>query len=279
MQSSILIFTDLDGTLLDHQTYSFAPAKPMLDTLLASNIPVIPNTSKTFAELIPLRKTLSLSSPFIVENGAAVYMPIGCFDVQPKDTHSHKGFWVKEFSPQRAHWLSVLDDLSQDFAGQFSHFYNMSNEDICQATGLSLSQAKLANQREYTEPVLWQADLANKQRFVKALEKSGVSPVEGGRFLHLTGHCNKGDALLWLAAQYAQNWPQHKFTTIALGDGQNDISMLEAADIAVRIRSLHSPLPELSKTHQVFTSNECGPAGWSACLDHIIFNFLNMEPN
>ena len=48
-----LVFTDMDGTLLDHHTYSFEAAKPALKALEEKDIPVVPTTSKTFAELQP----------------------------------------------------------------------------------------------------------------------------------------------------------------------------------------------------------------------------------
>ena len=66
-QSSTVIFTDMDGTLLDHHTYSFAAAQPTLDALAARGIPVIPNTSKTFAEMTELRQKIGLNGPFVVE--------------------------------------------------------------------------------------------------------------------------------------------------------------------------------------------------------------------
>jgi predicted mannosyl-3-phosphoglycerate phosphatase (HAD superfamily) len=52
-----LIFTDLDGSLLDHHTYSFAPAANYLDRLETQGIPVIPITSKTRAEVLVLRRS------------------------------------------------------------------------------------------------------------------------------------------------------------------------------------------------------------------------------
>jgi mannosyl-3-phosphoglycerate phosphatase len=74
-----LVFTDMDGTLLDHHTYSFEAAKPALSALESKSIPVIPTTSKTFAELQPLRERIGLDGPFIVENGAAIFIPHGFF--------------------------------------------------------------------------------------------------------------------------------------------------------------------------------------------------------
>jgi HAD superfamily hydrolase (TIGR01484 family) len=62
--SSLLVFTDLDGTLLDHHTYSFEPALPALNSLKEKNIPLIICTSKTRAE-IPLSLKMAAPSSFL----------------------------------------------------------------------------------------------------------------------------------------------------------------------------------------------------------------------
>ena len=67
-----IIFSDLDGTLLDHFTYQSIAASETLQQLQHANIPVILNTSKTFAELSIIREDLDLDTPFIIENGAAI---------------------------------------------------------------------------------------------------------------------------------------------------------------------------------------------------------------
>ena len=77
-----IIFTDLDGTLLDHYSYSFEAAIPMLGKLEDLGIPVIPITSKTFAEVSRLRDQLNNRHPFIVENGAAIAIPKNYFDAR-----------------------------------------------------------------------------------------------------------------------------------------------------------------------------------------------------
>ena len=70
-----IISTDLDGTLLDHQTYSYKAAYPAIKECVRQSIPIVYNTSKTLAESIVLQKEMGFIEPFIVENGAAVYLP------------------------------------------------------------------------------------------------------------------------------------------------------------------------------------------------------------
>jgi mannosyl-3-phosphoglycerate phosphatase len=272
MLKDVLVFTDLDGTLLDHDNYSFATALPTLKKLHSENIPVIPNTSKTYAELTELRQQLNLKGPFIVENGAGIYIPIGYFSERPNGTKTKNGYWVKEFSKPRDHWLTVIEKLKIPFEGKFNHFSNMSNREIIAATGLSEKEAKLAATREYGEPILWLGSDKERTQCISAIKELGGTPLRGGRFLHLSGDSDKGNALLWLTQQYQIDRGINKCTSIALGDGQNDVAMLDAAQIAVRILSPANPPPTLKRKTGIYTSQAFGPKGWSECLELIIFN-------
>ena len=73
MISKIVIFTDLDGTLLHNETFKFENIRQYIKNLLFKNISIIPNSSKTKAEIINFCHELEEELPFIVENGAAIY--------------------------------------------------------------------------------------------------------------------------------------------------------------------------------------------------------------
>lgn len=272
MNNKILVFSDLDGTLLDHHTYSFSAALPTLNKLAERNIPVIPTTSKTYAELKQIRLDLGLDTPFIIENGAAIFIPVGFFKTQPTDTVLKNGFWIKEFSNPVSHWRGLLAKLKGEFEGKFTHFASMTNDEIIEATGLSKEQAELASAREYGEPILWLGNDTDKSKFLIALQNLGAKPLQGGRFLHLSGECDKGKALNWLKEIYEFNIPTEAYTTIALGDGQNDVAMLNAADIAVRVLSPVNEPPTLTKENNVHTTKRYGPEGWADSLNQIIFD-------
>ena len=72
---SLIVFTDLDGTLLDHDTYSWQEAAPALEALRIKGVPLILCSSKTRAEMLVLWQELGLSHPFITENGGGIFAP------------------------------------------------------------------------------------------------------------------------------------------------------------------------------------------------------------
>lgn len=266
--TSTLVFTDMDGTLLDHHTYSFDAAKPALAKLEKRNIPVIPTTSKTFAEMQVLRDKIALNGPFIIENGAAIYIPHGFFKQKPAGTIWVDGYWCKAFISSKNYWLKMLEKATSDFSGEFTQFSSMDIEEIQTATGLDLKSAKLASQRQFGEPVQWTGTPARKEAFIKLMKDRGATPLEGGRFVHISGNCDKGQALRWLVAEYQRQY-QSKVNAVALGDGKNDIAMLEAADTAIRILSPVNPPPQLEK-EEVYTSTLHGPEGWNEMLTKLL---------
>jgi mannosyl-3-phosphoglycerate phosphatase family protein len=265
-----LVFTDLDGSLLDHDSYCHKAADALLLELEHNQIPVILTTSKTRAEVLSIRTELNNQHPFIIENGAAVFIPQGYFPVKPEGCIEADGFWVFSFCQSRDYWLSILNKAKTIFPHSFSHFSAMKEEVIAQVTGLSIKQAQQANQREFGEPISWLGVDKAKQEFIIWLEAQGGHVLQGGRFLHLSGACNKGQALTWLAAEFKKQRDIPTTKTIAIGDSGNDVAMLEQADLALIIRSpVHAP-PKLKRQRGFFISEEFGPTGWNSGLRKIL---------
>jgi mannosyl-3-phosphoglycerate phosphatase len=271
MNSLPMVFTDMDGTLLDHSDYSFSAALPALQRLNKLNAPIIPNTSKTYVEMQVLREQIALTDfPFIIENGAAIYIPAGFFPKQPEKTQLKGDYWVKEFSPPIAHWHAIMKKLVADFADHYQMFSDMSLQQLMEVTDLSPQEAQRAATREYGEPLLWQGDEQTKARYIAQLRQFGANPLQGGRFLHVSGLCDKGMALHWLSKEFRAQFPQNSWISIALGDSNNDVAMLQAADIAVRIASPISKLPEVNQHSRLIDSQLKGPAGWDQCMQQIL---------
>jgi len=270
--TAIAIYTDLDGSLLDHDDYSFEPAESLLHELEQADIPVVPCTSKTRAEVLVLREALNNWHPFIVENGAAVFIPTGYFEQQPQGSSERDGFWVKEFSEPHVYWLGVLQQVSASLAAEakFTSFSRMAMDEIVQATGLSTADASLARQREYGEPVQWLGNEEDRETFIAELQQMGARVLQGGRFLHVSGMCDKGTALRWLNEQYRRTANGKPPQSIAIGDSQNDVGMLEAADHALIVRSpVHAP-PTLQRSKSITISTLTGPKGWDEGVQKIL---------
>lgn len=237
----MIIFTDLDGTLLDHDSYDYSPARPALTALAARRIPVILCSSKTGPEIRALQQELDLTHwPAIVENGAGT-LAGAC----PDRAAYHK-------------LRQTLETLPASLRRHFTGFGDVSDAEVAQWTGLSPEAARRARDRAFTEPGLFQGSAEDEEAFVAALAAKGVTARHGGRFLTLSFGRTKADGLREVAAQLKAS------PTVALGDAPNDRDMLRAADIAIIVRNDHArdmgPIPGARRT------SEPGPIGWNAAI-------------
>ena len=272
-----IIFTDLDGTLLDHYSYSFEAAIPTLDKLEHLGIPVIPITSKTFAEVSRLRDQLNNRHPFIVENGAAIAIPKNYFETHLDNWLDQGDFWICLNSKPRNHWNQLLSNNAQAFVGEYETFTSVVKQrgykGLQEITGLNLAQAILSNERNYSEPIHWLGSDLSKQAFVKTLTNAGGTLLQGGRFLALGDAVDKGTALLQLTNIYQTLGGFSGMHSLALGDSGNDVSMLEVAESAVVIRSKDHDAPALGRQDNLYVSNLYGPEGWAESVSLWLKNF------
>ena len=277
MGTQRLIFTDLDGSLLDHNTYSHKPAISLLETLNQVGIPVILTSSKTLAEIVPLRETISNSHPFIVENGAGIYVPMNYFSYLPSSWTENEEFMLYSKSPSREVILEIIDTCSQQFKMEYQTFYHLfereGSDGISRVTGLLAHQSESANKREFSETIIWLSTDSRKQEFIETLNSKGLSVEQGGRFLSVTGHASKGRALKYLTNIFKQQHDVNLCETLAIGDAENDKSMLEIADTALIIRSRHHMPPKLKRTDGISISKEIGPKGWVSGVTSWLQNF------
>lgn len=266
-----VLFTDLDGSLLDHHNYDYSPAMPALQQLKSEHIPCILTTSKTAAEVLDIRKELDNAYPFIVENGAGVFWPAGSISqhdlpddsvLQSWDGGSYEFINLNSVSLKRI--LELTQQLKNKFDFKFQGFSEMAVDEVVDCTGLTPEQASKAKQRVFSEPLLWLDSDANLTKFKAFVEPQGFQVIKGGRFVHVMGRSNKGKALQFVKSYYEKIWHE-TVSTIALGDGENDVPLLEASDFAVVVRSPANKPPKVKNIKKKIT-RAYGPAGWNKAV-------------
>jgi len=259
-----IIFTDLDATLLDHDTYSYEAAQPMLDFLQTSDIPLVFVTSKTEPEVKILQDRIGICEPFIVENGGAIFIPRCCEEIY--NSHHDADYEIITLGKTYSTCVNMLHILKDDFSVR--GFSQMSHEEIAELTGLHPSGAALAKNRHCTEPFL----LENPEELdaiEAAVAPQGFSVTRGGRFYHLIGDMqNKGFAVQTLL-KHMQKMTGLTYRSIALGDSPNDFSMLECVDIPVLIPKTDGSYASLELPHLIKAPYP-GPKGWYATLKEIL---------
>lgn len=220
-----IVFTDLDGTLLDDR-YDLPEAAYMCNELHTRGVLTVPASSKTKAELSELKALLNYDAPLISENGAGIIWPkylqkaLALLSDGPENTLSYQQI------------CDVLHDMREGHNFQFSGFYDLSAEEVAQATGLDVHAAALAKERFASEPITWSDSPVRLADFKAQLLAHGLVMQAGGRFLHIMNPTDKGKAahrILEVVAAACDS----QLTVLACGDSPNDKPMLEMAHACV----------------------------------------------
>jgi len=260
----IVIFTDLDGSLLHPRTYSFQEAMPALDLIKERGIPLVLCSSKTRAEIEVYRKRLDNGHPFISENGGGVYLPAGYFPFHgPGD--QQVGYEVislgSSYEAIRKRFVELRDRLGIAVRG----FGDMTIEEVAGLTGLTFEEARLAQQRDFEEPFIFPGK--PDDRFLSEIEGEGLRWTQG-RFFHLMGDHHKGRAVNILRRLYERR--DGPVMTVGIGDSLNDLPFLLAVDRPVLVKKesgrhdARIDIPGLVRTDGI------GPAGWNEAVTRLI---------
>ena len=243
--ADIVVFSDLDGTLLDHQEYSWDPALPALNLLHDLGAGLVLATSKTAAEVCGLRDAIGFPDwPAIVENGGGL-LAGGQTDTADAEVYLQI--------------RAILADLPPGFRG----FGDMTTPEISRLTGLPPAQAALARDRRFSEPGLWSGTEQDLQTFLHAASRAGLTAHHGGRFLTLSMGGTKADRMDEIITTCK---PAH---TIALGDAPNDLEMLQKADFGVIVNNPSAPaIPPLpgEARGRIRRTEKQGPEGWAQAV-------------
>jgi mannosyl-3-phosphoglycerate phosphatase len=264
-----IVFTDLDGNLLDQNTHSYQASLPALRKLQALKMPVILCSSKTRAEVEPLWRELALEEPFIFENGGAIGFAPGYFPFAMNDARSESKLNIIELGSRIGELRAGLAEAARRLHIRVRSFGDMQVKDIVELTGLTRAQAEAAAQREYDEPFL--IDEPGRERMLAtALRMKGFTVTRGQRFFHLSRGSDKGKAARRLTDFYRRDG--RSCIAVGLGNSANDLPLLLAVDRPILIRNpdrswdstITQSIPGIRKTLRI------GPEGWAESVEKLL---------
>ena len=248
----ILIFTDLDGSLLHRDTFKFDEIKEYLRQLISKGIFIIPNTSKTEKEILEFNNELGSSLPYISENGSAINGLDLLNSNLPKELilSKEKNNIIKIFEKSvpinlqnKCKWLTDMDKKKQSII-----------------FGLEDEKLKMALDRKFSIPFLFEGNKGEKNELFKIVKNKGLALQEGGRVINLTDKVNKAKALQVFVRFFKKNNKNVK--TIAVGDNYNDLDMLKISDFPCLVFNDQFTLDEIPIKNLIIT-NKPSPEGWA----------------
>jgi mannosyl-3-phosphoglycerate phosphatase len=248
-----LIFTALEGALLDSRTGSFADAEEALVELDRRKIPLVLVTSRTRAEIEPLRRKLGHNHPFITESGGAIFFPDGYFNIRiPGAERSGRYLSVALGRPYEDVCMA-LDEIAEESEVGVAGFHHMKAREVAENTGLRPREAELARSREFDEPFFFtSADDQAIARFIEHSTEHGFNARSGKTFWHFSSGCDPSRAVRTLTKLF-RDATHTRLRSVGIGSADEDLPWLSAVDQAVLLRG-----------------SDSSSAGWNAAILNII---------
>ncbi len=258
-----VVFTDLDGTLLHPVSYSYAAALDSLRILQEERTPIIFCSAKTMGEQQVYRQELNIGDPFIVENGAAVFIPKDYFRFPFSFSRTTDDCFVIELGILYQEVREKLKALIGRCEAKITCFGDLSNEEVSKVTGLNLLMAELARKREYSETLIIEGNRKQIKAALDVITESGLSYTFGGKFYEVYQGGDKGKAVKILIELFKLNFGS--VTTTGVGDSPNDVGMLNEVDLPILVQTEGNRWNRL-KVKNLKRAKGVGPEGWSQAI-------------
>jgi mannosyl-3-phosphoglycerate phosphatase len=267
-----LIFTALEGALLNPRTGSFAGAEEALSELERRHIPLVLVTSRTRAEIELLRRKLQHGHPFITESGGGIFFPDGYFNFRiPGAERSGRYLRVALARPYEE-VTAALDDIAEQTGVGVAGFHHMSPREIADNTGLRPRDSESARNREFDELFFFTSiDEQSIARFVAAASQRGFTARPGRTFWHFSSGCDAARAVR-LLTQLFREATRSKLRAIGIGSNKEDLAWLRAVDHVILLPGPDTDSAGLDTglLKSLTLGDSVGPAGWNASILKLI---------
>ena len=262
MMTGTVVVTDLDGTLLHPETYSFEAALPALGFLKERGVPLVLCSSKTRWEIESYRERLENDDPFVAENGVGIFVPEDYFPF-PVEGESTDSYIVMTLGRPYAEIRGVFEALRKRLKVRVRGFADMTVQEVASLSGLKPEEAELSLKRDFGEPFVFEEGETGVEAFLKAIEEAGLHWTRG-RFYHMLGDNDKGRAVRILRGLYEKLFGGVR--TVGLGDNLNDLPLLKEVDTAVLVQKADGSYEPEINIPGLIRAVGIGPEGWNRAI-------------
>ena len=272
---TLLIFTDIDGTLINNDTFFEGKNIEIAETLHEHNHILIYNSSKTFDEIVNMQKKFNTSFPFICETGGGIYYK-NLF-TQASD-ELREGYSIMYESKKIEMFKKIIkEEVQKNFKDDLDMFDDLCLDEKSRLSGLKGNDLHLASKRDFSILINWKSDDGRYSKFKSVLHGHGLKLIKGGRFSHICASHDKGQAVKFFLNQIKSSGMYNKILTIGIGDSTNDLEMLSNVDYACVVKSKNNnDLMKKIDISKVLLSTQHAPEGWAECI-HKIFTQIKLQ--
>ena len=248
---SIFIFTDLDASLIQRDTFKFDEIKDYIKSLISKGIYIIPNTSKTEIEINEFNKELGLNLPYISENGSSI---------------NGLNLINKNF-PNQINLSRDKDDIFKIFKKIVPEnlkvkcrlIFKMEKKVQSEIFGLSGKKLKDALNRNYSIPFIFSGNLDQRRQLNEIVNKGGLTLHEGGRVINICDNVSKVKSMNKVIKMIKKT--EDNIKIISVGDNYNDLDMLKNSDIACLVFNDQFTMEPININNCIVSKNPA-PIGW-----------------
>ena len=268
-----IISLDLDGTLLDSQKRLSDGNRAALEEAAAKGVHIVPTTGRFFGMMPQSVRDLPFVRYAITINGAQVYdretdtaivreeMPL---DMALEIIRLLDGYDVI-YDCYRSNWGWMTESLqakAEDYATD-AHYLKMVREFRNPVPDLKEYLESTAEEGDVQKVMLFARNTPGSESVTKAITEAVAERFPSIKVTSSTWNnlelniatAHKGNAL----KRFAEHLGYTLDNCMALGDGTNDLSMIEAAGLGVAMSNAH-PLVLAAADHVTVSNDEDGVA-------------------
>lgn len=279
----LVIFSDLDGTLLDYDGSSWQRAGGAVQHVRERRIPLVFTSSKTLQEQMAYQHEMDLNEPMIVESGGAIvvprgYLPDDVVEAWAQEETTGEGSeltsvgrrWIVGLARSHDQVIRAVTEVREETGIPVRGITEMPLAQVLARSGLTEAMAMRARSREYSELVHLEGDRGAWNEVRRVFEERGFGLHGNGPFATVVDLAtDKGRGVRLMTELLRRSGEGRGLETVALGDGRSDVPMFEAVDRAFLVERagggwIEVDLPNVEKVTGV------GPHGWEPVVRKLL---------